>query len=354
MPAKRHYTSYTKQELIDKRYIIDNQTDISIVYYLTNKKYENEPESSHVTCHYCNSKFMQLDSHLKKWHNKTAQEYQLEYPNGKLVCQHSIDRVSGDKNPASGHGGRYSKYSKNFIKYDGLSDEEIKQGQLDVANKSKETKRANPHNENTKIEYYTSRGMGESGALIALSERQSTFSLKTCVHKYGDYVGNMIFESRQILWQNTLNAKSKEELERIYRMCAPKTNYASRWNNLRETPTIFYVIKFAENLYKYGITTKKTIKDRYSSISADKFEIIHQINHELGDVSFKIEQVIKETFKKYYITKDESNKNFGWTECLKLDSKSLNLLIESINRLNNNSELLETMYNNAIKTPKTI
>ena len=55
-------------------------------------------------------------------------------------------------------------------------------------------------NSSTHIEYYIKRGMTEGEAVEALSKRQSTFSLKKCVEKYGEEDGVRIFKCRQNKW----------------------------------------------------------------------------------------------------------------------------------------------------------
>ena len=55
----------------------------------------------------------------------------------------------------------------------------------------------------------------EEEARKILAERQCTFSLQTCIDKYGKEEGTKIFNERQEKWQNTLSSKPFEELERI-------------------------------------------------------------------------------------------------------------------------------------------
>lgn len=200
MPAKRNIKTYTKEELIKSHAIIGSQKKLEDIVYLTEVKFKDESEDSFVKCLHCGAKFAQLDAHIKKFHNQTPKEYLIQFEGASLVCKNSKDRVSGDKNPAAGHGGLYSKFSDKFLKYDGLTQEEINLHKKDVANKSKETKKANPHNENTKIEYYTSRGYSEEDAIQQLSIRQSTFTLKKCVENYGEDLGKEIWTNRQDEW----------------------------------------------------------------------------------------------------------------------------------------------------------
>jgi hypothetical protein len=70
---------------------------------------------------------------------------------------------------------------------------------------------------NTSLEYYINKGMSLSEATKALHERQSTFSLKKCIEKYGKEDGIKKFNARQEKWQSTLNNKSDIEKAEIYK-----------------------------------------------------------------------------------------------------------------------------------------
>lgn len=61
------------------------------------------------------------------------------------------------------------------------------------------------------IEYYTKDGISEEEAKKTISNRQSTFSLKICIDKYGYEEGVSVFKNRQEKWQDTLNSKPVEE-----------------------------------------------------------------------------------------------------------------------------------------------
>jgi vacuolar-type H+-ATPase subunit H len=65
---------------------------------------------------------------------------------------------------------------------------------------------------NQRIEFFVNQGYSEEEAKIMLSERQSTFSLKKCIEKYGNEKGMEIFKDRQDKWQSTLKSKTEEEI----------------------------------------------------------------------------------------------------------------------------------------------
>jgi len=68
---------------------------------------------------------------------------------------------------------------------------------------------------NTTIEHYLLKGMDQEEAEIALSDRQSTFSLKKLIGKYGVEEGRKKWDERQAKWKFTMDSKSQEEKERI-------------------------------------------------------------------------------------------------------------------------------------------
>jgi len=64
-------------------------------------------------------------------------------------------------------------------------------------------------------EYWMNLGFSEEDAIGKVKQRQTTFSLETCIEKYGEIEGQTKWQERQNKWQNTLLSKSQEEIERI-------------------------------------------------------------------------------------------------------------------------------------------
>jgi G:T-mismatch repair DNA endonuclease (very short patch repair protein) len=67
----------------------------------------------------------------------------------------------------------------------------------------------------TQIGYWIKKGFTEEDAKLKVKERQSTFSKKICIEKYGEKEGLKKWEKRQEKWQETLNNKSQEEINEI-------------------------------------------------------------------------------------------------------------------------------------------
>lgn len=194
--------------------------------------------TDYVECKLCGMRGNDLYNHIRFKHpditqDEYLQRFNLKYEDLATKTSHEkksnntknailtgkITGFTSENNPSKNQeakDGRNSPYSMNFREYDGLTDEEKIQKIKEIKEmciKNKELR----GNDTTKISYYTSRGYSEKEAKRLLSERQSTFSLKKCVGKYGEEEGRKIWQERQDKWQNTLNNLPEEEIERIHK-----------------------------------------------------------------------------------------------------------------------------------------
>lgn len=129
----------------------------------------------------------ELTSFVLKIMKRDPQEYKTLHNLTTLKCVNECERVKGDKNPAYQHGGRLSPFSKNFLKGNCVGE---------TVTKAQKTRTSN-NNDATRLEYYTSRGMSEEDARVALSQRQTTFSKEKCIQRYGEVEGLKVWERRQ-------------------------------------------------------------------------------------------------------------------------------------------------------------
>lgn len=151
----------------------------------------------------CEMESNDLTSHITRMHC-TIDEYKAQFPDvpfrsAKYLNEQS-ERISGDKNPAYQHGGKYSPFSEKFIK-----------GKDPTIHAKVAKNRAENQNTTTNLNYYLKRGLSQKDAELALSERQRTFSLDKCIQKFGIDRGKIIWKARQEKWLKTLNSKSVEE-----------------------------------------------------------------------------------------------------------------------------------------------
>lgn len=125
--------------------------------------------------------------------------------------------ISGENNPA--HHSKTtlaerksrSPYCIEFYikKYPGLTIGEYEKMVQDA--KDYASSKRTPEKTATRIEYYLAKGMTEGEAKEALSKRQSTFTLESCIKKYGPEKGLERFNARQEKWQKSLKARFEEQ-----------------------------------------------------------------------------------------------------------------------------------------------
>lgn len=189
-----------------------------------NKKYDDMIEGKdYVTCKECGLRGTKLQFHIQMVHKMSIFDYKQKHDGAAIVCGNLLkkqsDSMKGENNPGFNHGGKFSAFSDKFI---GETTKE------EAIAKMKKTKNDNPQNENTKLEYYTSKGYSEQEAINILSKRQSTFSLSKCIEQLGEVEGKKRWLERQEKWLNTLNSKSEEEKLEINRKKYPNIGRISK------------------------------------------------------------------------------------------------------------------------------
>ena len=151
----------------------------------------------------------------KKDHPAVNTSFEL----AKIACtNHSeqtddfYEKVIKPRNPYTGHGSELSPWSKDFKSYQGMTDsEKRKMIRQRVFCKDREDFDELKKNCNCTLEYYLNKGMCEEEAKVALKERQSTFSLKKCIEKYGEEEGIRRFKERQEKWLKSLDTPENRE-----------------------------------------------------------------------------------------------------------------------------------------------
>ena len=160
-----------------------------------------KPDPTKVSCKVCGIYSHQLSSHIKT-HNLTAEQYKNIY-NSPLCSQtyleNSSKRIKGDKNPGYNHNGKLSPFSKKFVKYQNLDDDEKNKVISEMAYEAQIKSKENGNLAVTK-EYFIKRGASEEEATKLLKERQTTFNKDICIQKYGIEEGIKRWSQRQEKW----------------------------------------------------------------------------------------------------------------------------------------------------------
>jgi len=110
----------------------------------------------------------------------------------------------------------YKKYC--YIKTKKFVEDASKNGKLGIIAKKQDMLK-NPEKykdiQPNQLGYWIKKGYSEEDAKKQLSKSQTTFSLQICIDKYGIEEGTKVFNKRQEKWQETLNSKPQEEIDRI-------------------------------------------------------------------------------------------------------------------------------------------
>jgi hypothetical protein len=190
------------------------------------EEFDNLPK-----CRICKEHASNLTQHVILVHGyNNVDEYKKEFSLEIKDIYHKsyLDKCGenfrGDKNPGFNHGGKFSPYSKNFIKLDDMDDVEKSIYLKGITEKSTKSRKDNC-NVSTSKEYWIKRGYTEEESKEMVRKRNS-FTKEKCITKYGEEAGLVFWKNRQIKWQNTLKSKSLEEIDRINRAKMFKRSYS--------------------------------------------------------------------------------------------------------------------------------
>lgn len=214
-----------------------------------------------VECVICGMRSKDLSNHYNKVHKLNMKD-RHDLGIVDIVCEEKRNKAKGEKNPAYKHGGKFSPFSPNFIKYDSHDDyiKNIK----DITSKCKMTKNTNSSN-NTTVEFYIKKyNVDRDTATTLLQKRQSLLKPRPS----------------SLFTKNTL-----------------------------------YIFKFVHNGSEYtkiGVTND--FSSRYSSLELYKNNVTDLIIFENKNINMvNVEYLIKRNFNNV-LSHEERHGSFGYTE----------------------------------------
>lgn len=177
-------------------------------------------EENLVICKICGFKANRIYGQHLKSHGMTSDDYKKMFPGEPLYSQSDTkntsknsgkhmkeekykkmfaDKIKGEKNPnhktntTLEQRQKISPFSKKFINYN-----------TEVEREEFIKKVSGKKSYNTRFEYWINKGYSEEEAKVKLKERQKTFTLDSCIKKYGEKDGQDIYDNRQQRWQKSL------------------------------------------------------------------------------------------------------------------------------------------------------
>ena len=221
----------------------------------------------------------------------TSEEYKILFPDAPLSTSNDLknttinlgkhmktekykkmfsEKILGEKNPnhktktTQQQRKERSPFSEDFykIKYKNITNKKLK------LIRDKFIKNALKDREfETRLEYYISRGYSIEESEQKLKERQTTFSLKKCIEKYGEIEGLYIFNKRQNEWMDSLNKNGN--LKSGYSKISQELFYQILdFYSIEDQENIFFATKNQEvklndmndTMYLYDFVDKKNKK----------------------------------------------------------------------------------------------
>lgn len=145
------------------------------------------------------------------------------------------------------------------------------------------------------IGYWTKQGFTNEEAINLVKERQNTFSLDTCINKYGESKGLLIFEERQRKWQfSRLNSEGNSWSYKDQGLSFKKyiERYGTEWilirnkhlkkrkcnNKLIESNLIIYDLNYNIDLIKKYLFNCN-VDEMFYHASNSVFNFILNMNH---------------------------------------------------------------------------
>jgi len=259
----------------------------------------------YLVCQVCGCKCQDVGKH-SKIHGLSATEYKLKFGIKKtkadIICKYGAD------NPGYQHGGKFSKWSKNYIHgYDEVAHKEFKE-------KQSKCRTNNPTNHFSRAHYSSD---------AEYSKAQSR-GLDYFIRKYGDAGIDK--------WHNkNMNMQVSQ----------PIMSFKSLWTNRSEVLGHFYILKISTDKIKIGITTRKVVKRYCNSV-----DVIVDLECTIS-IAFMIEQLTKRQFINFLIDKNDAVTGFGWTETFNINC--LEPMLKSVDTYVNNTDMLSTDFKSTFK-----
>ena len=116
-----HDSTCTVCEVRFKSYTADKQYCSSRCYTVRRRQEEvklfgDREGIDYIVCPICNTRMRQISHAHAKMHGFSSPSAMKESLGIETTCQSTRDNLTGENNPAYNHGGKYSPWSKNFIK----------------------------------------------------------------------------------------------------------------------------------------------------------------------------------------------------------------------------------------------
>ena len=239
-------------------------------------------------------------------HNYTIR---FGYEEGKIRhTKLKRDRLKGENNPAYNHGGKYSPYSKKFIKYKDLSEDKVEKNIERLNLKNKESQLNNGNNKRT-LKYWLKITKGnEEEAKKLLSEFQSNYSKDIYFQKYQyeeaiEKIEEIKNKKRETFYSKTEEERNEINMKRASSIGKFVNGKYTVNEEYKDKDGILYYFQFTDedgkDYWKIGISSK-TFNERFPKNIREHYNIRDiEITEDILKNCAYYEQMILKIYKKY-------------------------------------------------------
>lgn len=189
---------------------IKKKYDLNYVTYQINNNLLDS--NDYIRCEICGQYCKVLKNHISSNHKGIIfDDYVIKYSPIKTVCESTLkilaDNMKGENNPNHTSNCSLLKRRENSPL---CKEFWLLRGGDDKSSETLE-KAKNNRSYTSRLDYWLSRSNDLEHAKTLLKERQSTFSLKNCISKYGD-AGLNVWNNRQTKWLKSLHINGNLKL----------------------------------------------------------------------------------------------------------------------------------------------
>lgn len=295
-------------------------------YKLAEEQFQGKEEGfDFIVCQICGFKGQDLANHIKQ-HGYNSKRYKEEFNVRSMKCQLLIDKVKGEKNPGYQHGGKFSKWSKNFI--NGYDEE------AHLENNLRQKERMSSEESKKKSIFCREHYDSDEEYLAHQSKNLDFF-----INKYGEVEGKKRYEAKTEKWLNNFKkTKFSKISQELFNEIAKDYNLDYVFYATYNRPEMD---KYLNKEYHLKLSNGHYVLPDFIDLQKRKIiEFDGSYFHREGRTSKERDDerdrwLIKDGYEVFHVLENDyvSNKPFWINECLTFLSSSSNRthsLLESL------------------------
>lgn len=170
--------------------------------YKSIEKFTGIEGVDYIVCPVCKMRTRQFSPPHAKMHGFDSIQSFCSFYKIKSTCEAKCELSKGENNPAYNHGGKYSPFSKNFVK--GYDEEWHNNNKKQMSEKMK----ARNHLNKFSIEYWLIETDGDEAKANELYSKHQTRDVSWFIEKYGEEEGLIRHKAKTEKWMKSFKSQS--------------------------------------------------------------------------------------------------------------------------------------------------